>query len=318
MKVLIATLVFVLLLIASCVVGVGDIHWEGLLSKDVSDNDWQLLLHSRIPRSLAVLLTGSSMAITGLILQIIFNNHFVEPSLVGTTQGVGLGLLLMAILFPASPIIIKMIIAALCGLLVTGIFLFFIRNIIPINPLLTPLVGLIYSGIITSIAMFIGFHFDLLHMLDAWLTGEFSSVLTGRYEVLWVTIFCSITAYRYADKFTLAGLGKDIATNLGLNHHRVIQLGMLLSASIVASVMVSVGSIPFLGLVVPNIMRRYYGDNVRISLPAIAYTGGMLLLVCDILSRLIYFPYEISVSLTMGLVGTLLFLFLLYSKRAAT
>lgn len=309
----IAVVVLAVLTVLSCMVGVASMTD---LSNGISI-DWQIFFYSRLPRSLSILLTGVSLSIAGLMLQVLFTNRFVEPSMVGTTQGAALGLLFMIVYFPSANLLLKMFVATISGLMTTLFFLRLVKRIPPSNTLMVPLIGMIYAGILSSIGIFFAYELDLLQMLDVWLNGEFSGVLLGRYELLWVSLAMTIVAYICADRLTIAGLGEAMARNLGLNYQHVMYLGLLIVTVIVATVVVTIGSIPFLGLIVPNIVSRLFGDNLRKSLPWVAYIGATLLLVCDIIARTVNYPYEISVSMIMGIVGTVIFLILLFKKGKA-
>jgi iron complex transport system permease protein len=155
--------------------------------------------------------------------------------------------------------------------------------------------------------------------LLAWEMGDFSGVLRGRYELLWIGLVSAVVAYIVADRMTLAGMGKDFATNLGINHRAVVSLGLSIVAVVSAVVLVTVGMIPFLGLIVPNVVSLMIGDNMRRSVPWVAVGGAGIVLACDIAGRLIRFPYEIPISVVMGVVGSVVFLYLLLrtQKRAA-
>ncbi len=316
MKKILAIIVLLLAILISSLVGVANLHLDKLLELKYQAIDWQIIYYSRLPRSLAIVLTGVTLSIAGMILQILFANRFVEPAMVGTTQGVALGLLVMSLYFPASLLIVKMSVGAICGLLATLVFLKIIQHFVKTNTLLIPLIGIIYSGILLSISTFFAIKFNLLQSLDTWLNGEFSTVLLGRYEMLWIAFITAIVAYMLADRLTIAGLGETMAMNLGLNYQQVMKIGLIIVTIVVATVIVSVGNIPFLGLIVPNIVSRYFGDNLRKSLLWVAYCGALLLLVCDIVARVVYYPFEISVSLIMGMVGTVMFLYLLFARRA--
>jgi iron complex transport system permease protein len=147
--------------------------------------------------------------------------------------------------------------------------------------------------------------------LLAWNMGDFSGVLRGRYELLWLGLGCGVLAYIAADRFTVAGMGKDFTTNLGLNYRRVMVLGLVIVSVVSAVVLVSVGSIPFLGLIVPNLVSLVVGDNMRRTVPWVAVGGAGFVLACDIVGRLIRFPYEIPIAVVMGVVGSAVFLYLL-------
>lgn len=297
-----------MLVLMSASVGVADLHFNQLWQGGF---DYIVFFHSRIPRSLAILLTGSSLSIAGMMLQILLGNRFVEPSMVGTVQGASLGLLVMMLFFPTAGLFFKMTIATITALLATFGFLFFIRKIPPTEKMLIPLIGIIYSSIISGVAIFIAYENELLQTLEAWLHGEFSAVLLGRFELLWFSLFMAVLAYLSADRLTIAGLGESMAIGLGLNFNQTVRLGLITVSVITATIVVTVGGIPFLGLVVPNIVSRMMGDNLRWSLPWVAYFGAVLLLASDLIARLVIFPYELSVSLVLGIIGATLFLYLL-------
>lgn len=176
---------------------------------------------------------------------------------------------------------------------------------------MVPLVGIIYAGVVGALVNFIGYQQDLMQFVWVWIQGDFSMILQGRYELLWIAGLFTCLAYFIADRFTLVGLGKNIATNLGLNYHYVFAIGITLVASIAGVTVVIAGVLPFLGLIVPNIISLYFGDNLRRSIPLIACLGAILALVCDILARVLVHPFEIPVGVIMGVVGSVIFLGLL-------
>jgi len=291
--------------------------------QDVSITDWwqdpqytDLFLISRIPRTLAIILTGASLAVSGSVIQMLARNSFVEPSSVGTAQCASLGILLVTLLYPGSPLIIKMIVASITAMIGMAIFLTMISKLPVTSPLLVPLVGLIFSGIIEAMTVFIVFEAEMLQFHGTWMSGEFSGILRGRYELLWLCGVLAILTYIVADQFTIIGMGKDASINLGLNYKQVVILGLFILALSTSLIVVTVGMIPFVGLVVPNIARRMMGDNLRASLPWVAVLGALLVLTCDLIGRLIHFPYEIPVGTVLGVIGSFVFLYLLYARPA--
>ncbi|QPT39599.1 Iron-uptake system permease protein FeuB [Oligella ureolytica] len=308
---ILAIIVFIALIIISLFVGVSDISFALLIEDPVAR---EVFFASRIPRTASVILTGMSMANAGLIMQMLMHNRFVEPSMTGTTQAATLGLLLVTLLMPHSTVFIKMLIACAAAIIGLAGFMSIVRVLPHTAKLLAPLVGIIYGGVLGAVATFVAYEYDMMQYLVAWFIGDFSSVLVGRYELLWITAALCALAYFFSNQFTIAGLGKEISTNLGLNHNMITSIGLLIVALISAIVVVTVGAIPFIGLVVPNIVSRIMGDNVRQALPWNMLSGGALVLACDIGSRLINYPYEIPVGTIIGIVGTALFLYLLYVR----
>lgn len=303
------------LAIVSLFIGVSDVSLASLMSSSPADRPMQVLLISRIPRTLAIVLAGSSMAIAGLVMQMIVRNRFVEPSTAGTTESATLGFLVATLFVPGWPLMGKMLIAALFALAGTALFLRILRVVPLRDVMLVPLVGIMLGGIIGAVTTFFAYRFELLPSLLAWSMGDFSGVLRGRYELLWIGLGCAALAYIAADRFTVAGMGKDFTTNLGLNYQRVMVLGLVIVSLVSAVVLVSAGSIPFLGLIVPNLVSLMVGDNMRRTVPWVAVAGAAFVLACDILGRLIRFPYEIPISVVVGVIGSAMFLFLLLRTR---
>ncbi|MEM7445091.1 MAG: ABC transporter permease [Pseudomonadota bacterium] len=307
--------VLAVLAFVSLLTGVSDVTLSAILSGEVSDRVRTVLFVSRVPRTLALMLAGASMAVAGMIMQMLARNRFAEPSTVGTVESASLGLLTMTLLAPAAPVFGKMLVAALFALAGTGLFLAILSRLPLRSALIVPLVGLMLAGVIDAIATFFAYRFDLLQSLAAWTTGDFSGVIQGRYELLWIAFALTLVACLVADRFTIAGLGRDVAVNLGLGYWRIVTLGLIVVALVTATVVVSVGVIPFLGLIVPNIVSLIMGDNLRRSIPWVAISGAGLVLASDIVGRVIRAPYEIPIGTVVGVVGSAIFLYLLLRQR---
>jgi iron complex transport system permease protein len=241
----------------------------------------------------------------------VVRNRFVEPSTAGTSESAALGFLVVTLLAPEWPLMAKMGVSALFALGGTALFLRILKAVPLRDVLLVPLVGIMLGGVIGALTAFIAYRSNLMASLLAWNMGDFSGVLRGRYELLWLGLGCGVLAYIAADRFTVAGMGKDFTTNLGLNYRRVMVLGLVIVSVVSAVVLVSVGSIPFLGLIVPNLVSLVVGDNMRRTVPWVAVGGAGFVLACDIVGRLIRFPYEIPIAVVMGVVGSAVFLYLL-------
>ncbi|MEB6533002.1 iron chelate uptake ABC transporter family permease subunit [Pantoea stewartii] len=275
----------------------------------------EIMWVSRVPRTVALVLAGSAMSVAGQIMQMLTQNRFVEPSVVGTTQSAGLGLLLVMLFYPAAPVIVKMGIAALFALAGTLLFMLLIAPVRQKSALLVPLTGIMLGAVFSSVTTFLAMQFDLLQALGSWESGDFSSVMQGRYELLWLVGMIALLAGLLADRFTVAGLGHDFSVNVGLNYRRVQLTGMAMIALISGVVIVVVGVLPFLGLIVPNIVSLMAGDNLRRTVHWVALTGAMLVVSCDILGRLIVQPFEIPVSTLLGVLGAAVFLLLIMKGK---
>ena len=312
---LLSLLLVALLFVASLSVGVANFHWADLLSGSLNDSS-QVLMISRLPRTFAIVLVGASMAVAGMIMQILLKNRFVEPSMVGASQSAALGLLLMALFAPSAALLVKMSVAAAAALVGMLLFMALSRRLPPSAQLLVPLVGIIFGGVIESLTVFVAYQHEMMQMLDVWQAGDFSGILQGRYELLWLGGIVAACAYLIADQLTIAGMGETVSVNLGINRRAILWAGLLIVSLITSLVVVTVGGIPFIGLVVPNIVSRLMGDRLRAGLPAVALLGAGMVLFCDIVSRTVRYPFEIPVSTVFGVLGTVLFLYLLMRKPA--
>lgn len=299
--------------IASLFVGVSDISLASLWTGSAAVKD--IFFVSRLPRTIALLLAGSAMAVSGLIMQLLTQNRFVEPSSAGTTQSASFGVLLVLVVLPYASVMTKMIVACVFALLGTILFMLLLRRIILKSALIIPLIGMMLSAIIGAVTIFFAMYFDLLQVLGSWMNGDFSGVLKGRYELLWGVGLLILVACWIADSLTVVGMGRDFAVNVGLNYRRMMLLGMAIIAMISGIVVVVVGMLPFLGLIVPNLISLIMGDNIRRTLPWVCLSGSGLALSCDILGRLVRYPFEIPVSVILGVIGAIIFLFLLFNKR---
>ena len=295
------------LVVSSLFIGVYDIFGD--------PDGARIFAITRIPRTIALVLAGAAMAMSGLVMQMLTQNRFVEPTTTGTTEWAGLGLLLTMVLAPESSILTRMVVAVATAFVGTMVFFAFLSRIRLKSSVIVPIVGMMLGSVISSISMFIALQTNMLQSLGVWFAGSFTSVLRGQYEPLWIVVFIVIAIFIAADRFTLAGLGKDIATNVGINHTRIVFLGTGLVALAAGTVTVVVGNLPFLGLVVPNIVSLFRGDDLRSNLPWVCLAGISFVTASDILARTVIAPFEIPVSLILAFVGAVVFIGLLLHRR---
>ncbi len=312
----IAAALILLLAAASLFVGAGSLSLAGLLDPERRERALQILLVSRVPRTLAIVLAGSGLAVAGFVMQMLARNRFAEPSTAGTAESAGLGLLAVMVLAPDLPVLGKMLAASAFALAGTVLFLGLLHRIPLRTPVVVPLVGLMLGAVIDSVTTFLAYRFDLLQAVSAWTAGDFSAVLEGRYELLWLAFALTAAAYAAADRLTLAGMGEAFTVNLGLSYRRILVAGLVVVSMVTATVVATVGMIPFVGLIVPNLAAMAMGDDARRSLPWIAVGGAGFLLACDLIGRLVRHPFEIPAGTVVGVVGAALFLHLLLRRHA--
>ncbi|UTR12633.1 ABC transporter permease [Evansella sp. LMS18] len=282
----------------------------------LTEEQREILLVSRVPRLISIIIAGMGMSICGLIMQQLTRNKFVSPTTAGTMDSARLGVLVSLMLFASASPFVKALVAFAFALAGTLIFMKILDKVRYKDAIFIPLVGLMFGNIIGSITTFFALREDLVQNMSSWLQGNFSLIISGRYELLYISIPVLVIVYMYANKFTVAGMGEEFATNLGLNHKRIVHLGLILVALVTSVVILTVGIIPFLGLIIPNIVSIYRGDNLRNSIPHTALLGAVFVLFCDILGRVIIYPYEIPIGMTVGVLGSGIFLYLLLRRKA--
>ncbi|WP_339174137.1 ABC transporter permease [Solibacillus sp. FSL R5-0691] len=298
----------------SLFIGAIDIKPSDLL--DWESDKMQIFLMSRVPRLMAIILAGAGMGISGLIMQSLSRNKFVSPTTSGTLDAAKLGIVVSMIFFTSVGYMEKIIFSFAFALIGMMVFMRLLESIKFKDVIFVPLIGIMYGNIIGAISTFLAYEADVLQSVDTFFLGSFTLVVSGRYELLYIAVPAIFLAYLYANKFTVAGMGEDFAKNLGLSYRTVLNLGLVLVAVISTTVVLTVGIIPFLGLIVPNLVSLYMGDNLRKTIPHTIFLGAAFLLMCDILSRLIVYPFEIPVNTTVAVIGSAIFLVMLFRGKA--
>ncbi|WP_386696509.1 ABC transporter permease [Lonepinella sp. MS14436] len=305
-------LLVILLSVLSLFIGVSTVNLAGLLAFD--GEQWEIFLISRVPRLVSILIAGAALSICGLVMQQLSRNRFVSPTTAGTMDSARLGILIAILLFPSASMLVKTSIAIAVSFLGTLLFMTILSRLKFKDSIFVPLVGIMFGNIISSITAFIAYKEDLLQNLAGWLQGDFSLVMAGRYEILYFSLPALIIAYLFANRFSIVGMGEEFATNLGLNYQQVLYVGLAIVATVSSIIIVSVGVIPFLGLIVPNLVTLYLGDNLKKILSHTALLGAVFVLFCDILGRIVIYPYEISINAVVGVFGSAMFLILLFKR----
>jgi len=275
----------------------------------------QMFFITRIPRTASLMLTGAAMSMSGLVTQLVTQNRMVEPTTTGTIEWAGLGLVFVYLAFPAPSLFLRMTGAIIFSFVGTMVFFLFLRRVKLRSSLIVPIVGMMLGAVVSAISTFVGLVFQMTQSVSSWFIGSFASVQIGRYEYLWLIVVVTVLIFIYADRLTLAGLGEDVATSLGANYNRIIILGTGLISLAIGIVAAVIGNLPFLGLIVPNIVSMYRGDDLRSNLPWVCVFGMGAITLCDIISRTIIMPFEVPVSLILGTVGSVMFIVILLKRR---
>lgn len=314
MKKILLFLVLIILSAVSLFLGAKSITFIDVLKGNAQS--LQIFLISRVPRLVSILVAGVGMSVCGLIMQQISQNKFVSPTTGATIDSAQLGMIVAIILFPSAGLMEKSIISFVFALIGTFIFMIFLRNIKIKNAVFVPLVGIMFGNVIGSMTTFLGYKFDLLQSVSSWTQGNFSMVLKGNYELLYLSIPLMVITIFYANKFTVAGMGKDFAKNLGLNYESIVNIGLIIVSLVTVTVVVTVGSIPFIGLIVPNLVSYFKGDNMKGNIFYTGIIGALFVLICDIIGRVIIYPYELPIGVMVGVIGSVIFLFIVLRRNS--
>lgn len=302
-------LILILLSIISIFIGVSNISIRDIFELNI--DKIEVIFISRLPRLIAIIVAGVGLSISGLIMQQISKNKFVSPTTAATVDFAKLGILFSMVVLTSASIMQKMITSFIFAVVGTMIFMKMIKAIKLKNIIFVPLVGMMLGKVVGSITSFIAYRYDLVQNVTSWMEGDMSLIMKGGYELLYLSVPMVILAFLYANKFTIVGMGEEFSINLGLNYNFVVNVGLVIVALISAVTIITVGNIPFLGLIIPNIVSLYSGDNLKKTLYHTALLGPVFLLICDILGRVIIFPFEISIGMMVGVIGSAIFLYMI-------
>lgn len=298
----------------SLFVGAGDVTPSALLAGDAAQIG--LFFDSRLPRLLAVLCTGAGMSIAGLIMQQLCANKFVSPTTGATIHSAELGILLALLFFPSSTIWDRAFFAFSAAMAGTWIFIAFVLRMQAKDVMLVPLIGIMFGNVIQGVTGFLSYRFDMTQAMASWSVGHFSMVMQGRYELVWLAVPLIAVAFIYARHFNIVGMGREFSKGLGLSYERILFMGLSIAAMITAAVVTVVGSISYIGLIIPNLVSLFKGDDLRGTLPDTALAGALFVLLCDLAARMVVAPFELPIELIVGIVGSAVFIALiLYRLR---
>lgn len=309
MSTIVLALSLLFLSIVSLFIGVIDITPHSLITGNFEQ--LEIFLISRLPRLLAILCTGIGMSVAGLIMQQLCMNKFVSPTTGATISSAQLGILLALLFMPESTLIGRAAFSFVTAILGTWIFVWFIQKVQFKEVVMVPLVGVMFGNVITGITSYLAYKYEMTQALSSWLVGHFSMVLRGRYEIVYLVVPLVFLAFIFANHFNIVGMGKDFSQNLGVPYNVILFTGLTIAAMITASIVTVVGSVSYIGLIVPNLVSMFKGDKIRGTLVDTALFGANFVLICDMIGRTVIAPYELPIELIVGIMGSLLFVILL-------
>lgn len=286
------------------------------LSQRASDDFlYRIILTVRFPRVLGALLAGSGLAVSGTIIQSVLNNPLASPNIIGVNAGAGFFVLLTAAFLPSVAYLLPA--AAFLGAMLACLLVLLAGALGQMSQLMLVLVGFVVNSLFSA-----GMNAIMIFYPDAYvgsgnfLVGGLSSVTAKALLCPSVLILLGLFLALLSSKgLNLLGLGTDYARTLGMNVP-VSRCLYLTVASLLAGAAVSLcGLIGFVGLLIPHGVKFLIGSDNRFVIPASALTGGWFVIVCDLLARTMFLPYELPVGIFMSLIGSPSFLYLLLKCR---
>lgn len=269
----------------------------------------------RMPRILACILVGAALSVAGLLLQTMMNNSLAAPGIIGINSGAGLAVVLSSLLIDASTF--ELSIFTFIGAFVASIMIYFLGLVTGASRNKLILAGVALSRLFTAISDAICFFVPTaLSNRVIFSLGSFSNLTTSKLIFSSIIIVIGLIATLLISRYlNILILGDEVAQSLGLNI-KVIRFLLLIIISILCAGSVSlVGLLSFLGLIVPHIVRRLIGieDHKRLVKITMIF-GADLTLLCDLLARTLFIPFEIPVGIIMTLIGVPFFVYLLFDK----
>lgn len=307
------SVLFFLSMILSLLLGSASLPLQELLCPD--DSVRRILLHVRLPRTLAAALAGIALAASGAIIQTVMGNPLAGPNLIGVNAGAGLAAVLCTALLPALPG--AMPTSAFLGALAATLLIYAVAKATGASRTTLILSGIAVSSILSAgIDAVVTLVPDALMGVSAFRIGTLQSVAMNRLSLPAVYIFLALVlSFSLCSEMDVLSLGEETARSLGLNTGKYRFL-LLLAASMLAGSAVSFcGLLGFVGLIVPHAARFLAGSESGKLISVSVLLGGSFVMLCDVLARILFAPYEIPVGIVMSFIGGPFFLWLLIRKK---
>ena len=288
---------------------------QALCTRYAQDPVWRVLSFVRLPRMLAGLLAGSSLAVAGVLLQAVLNNAMASPNVIGVNAGAGFFALLAMVVVPTVPGATQL--ASFLGALGCALLVYLLAWRAGLSRTTLVLAGLAVSGILTAGINALKLLWpEIVASSPGFLTGGVSGVTTGMLlAAMPYLVAGGVLALFLAVDLNVLCLGEESAAGLGLPVARTRFLGILAAALLAGAAVSFAGRLSFVGLLAPHIVRHLAGTDHRVLIPASALLGAVFVVVCDIAARLLFAPFELPVGILLSLIGGPFFLSLLLHRK---
>ncbi|WP_144656469.1 FecCD family ABC transporter permease [Bacillus tropicus] len=296
--------------------GAKDIHlqtvWTAVFDYNPKLTQHQIIYEFRLPRVIGAAVVGAAFAVAGAVMQGVTRNPLADAGVLGINAGAMFVVALSFAFFPHMPYSYLMIVSFI-GAVLSTVLIFIIGSATSggLTPMRLTIAGAVMAALLHSLSSGVAIYYDLSQDLAFWYAGGVAGVKWEHLKFLVPIILITIVfATILGRSISLISMGDDVATNLGVKTNRTRILGMIIVV-ILAGVSVSaVGSIGFVGLVIPHIARKLVGVNYRLIIPMSALLGAMLLVLADLGARTVNPPKELAIGIMVALVGVPFFLYI--------
>ncbi|WP_436865625.1 FecCD family ABC transporter permease [Bacillus fungorum] len=296
--------------------GAKDIHlqtiWAAVFDYNPKLTQHQIIYELRLPRVIGAAVVGAAFAVAGAVMQGVTRNPLADAGVLGINAGAMFVVALIFAFFPHMPYSYLMIVSFV-GAVLSTVLIFIIGSATSggLTPMRLTIAGAVMAALLHSLSSGVAIYYDLSQDLAFWYAGGVAGVKWEHLKFLVPIILITIVfATMIGRSISLISMGDDVATNLGVKTNRTRILGMIIVV-ILAGVSVSaVGSIGFVGLVIPHIARKIVGVNYRLIIPMSALLGAMLLVLADLGARTVNPPKELAIGIMVALVGVPFFLYI--------
>lgn len=288
---------------------------QAIAEKNWQDTALSIFLYVRLPRTLGGILCGCGLAVSGAALQVVLNNSLAGPNIIGVNAGAGFASLFVLALFPFSTALLPA--AAFLGALACTLLIYAVARWTGASRMTLVLAGVAVSSVINAASSGIKILFpDILAAYNSFSVGTLSGVTMKELASALPYLALGLAAaLLLSGDMNILALGEEIARSLGLKVERC-RLFLIVTASVLAGAAVSfAGLVGFVGLLVPHITRILLGSDNRLVIPGSALLGAIGVLLCDLLGRVLFAPFEIHVGIILSLVGGCYFVVLLFRQR---
>lgn len=312
---------FVIILVASNV-GALPLSFKTLWQKPTTDPEWQIWLNIRLPRILLAILVGLALAVSGAIMQGLFQNPLADPSLLGISSGAALCVATFIVFSFSLPTVLQSyghISAAFVGSLVVSLIIFGLNRASNGNLARLLLAGIAINALCMSFIGVLSYisNDQQLRTFSLWMMGTLGNIeWTSLSIAATIIIPISVICLWQGNTLNILQLGDEDGHYLGLNVERTKFILLFLNALLIGCAVAMSGVIGFIGLVVPHLIRMTICADHRWLIPGSAIAGAALLLSADTLARIIVVPAEVPVGLLTGLIGGPYFLWLILLQPA--